>query len=177
MTCWDGVYADPRGSTIRFTWGANSTSTMQAINSIHMLQDAIVNFFSIHKLICLYVVFNFRVFLQNTSKLILDTVVNNDLYLSDFHDWVHPSRIIWWSVVMHSEIGELTQGSISHSQLLNDKIFFYNAHCKPRRTHLLEIVSGITSTATFYLQDTRLCISWLASLCWAWKRQACKGRG
>lgn len=55
-----------------------------------------------------------------------------DLYPSDYQDWVDPKCIMGIIVVMHSEIGELTRGTRSHLELLEDSVFFYNSSYIPR---------------------------------------------
>lgn len=54
------------------------------------------------------------------------------MYLSEYEDWISPQSILGVIVVTHAEIGELTRGSRSHSQLLEDSVFFYDAFYRPR---------------------------------------------
>lgn len=54
------------------------------------------------------------------------------LYPSNFIEWIDPKSILGIIVVVHAEIGELTRGSRSHRELLDDGVFFYNASYLPR---------------------------------------------
>ena len=56
----------------------------------------------------------------------------SDLYPSNFIEWIDPKSILGIIVVVHAEIGELTRGSRSHRELLDDGVFFYNASYLPR---------------------------------------------
>jgi len=51
-------------------------------------------------------------------------VVCSDLYLSKYKDWFTPQSILEVIVVIHANIGELTHGNRSHSQILEDFVFF-----------------------------------------------------
>lgn len=54
-----------------------------------------------------------------------------DLYPSNFIEWIDQKNILGIIVVVHTEIGELTRGSRSHRELLDDGVFFYNASYLP----------------------------------------------
>lgn len=56
-----------------------------------------------------------------------------DLYPSACEDWIDPLSILGIIVVVHGEIGELTRGFRTHTELLEENVFFYNAQYIPRR--------------------------------------------
>jgi len=49
------------------------------------------------------------------------------LYPFGCQDWIDPQSILGVIVVIHGEIGEVTRGSQTHTKLLDNNIFFYNA--------------------------------------------------
>jgi len=54
-----------------------------------------------------------------------------DIYPSDYKDWIDPQSIIGVIYVLHADIGEACRAGRSNRELLDDGVYYYNAKYYP----------------------------------------------